>query len=94
MRYLMTFLCVCVLAVTWPQSANAQGAVEDPLKPSEPAPSSEPASAEPSLQLRLDETGAASTTSVGSLADHLPCPCPCPNAARVSDVFVELVALV
>jgi hypothetical protein len=61
MRYLLGFLCVCGLVGTLPLSASAQ-AEESEEAPKqaveqEPAPSSEPASEEPALQLKLDAAG-------------------------------------
>jgi hypothetical protein len=60
MRYLFGLLCVCALVGTLPQSANAQGGEEGATSEpnlQEPAPSSEPASEEPALQLKLDSAG-------------------------------------
>lgn len=61
MRYLFAFLCVCALgAVPLPQSVNAQaGEAATTPDPNlqEPAPSSEPASEEPALQLELTPAG-------------------------------------
>ena len=60
MRYLFGFLFVCALVGTSPLSVSAQageeGATPEPNL-QEPAPSSEPASEEPALQLKLDAAG-------------------------------------
>jgi hypothetical protein len=60
MRYLFGFVCVCALVGTLPQAASAQageeGAASEPNL-QEPAPSSEPASEAPALQLKLDDAG-------------------------------------
>jgi hypothetical protein len=60
MRYLFGFLCVCAMVWTSPENASAQDAEEAATpEPSlqEPAPSSEPASEGPALQLKLDSAG-------------------------------------
>jgi len=61
MRYLFGLLCVCGLVAVFPQSTNAQvekqGATTESHLEQPAAPSSEPASEEPALQLRLDAAG-------------------------------------
>jgi hypothetical protein len=60
MRYLFGFLCVCVLGAV-PQRASAQAGEQsettEQVVDEEPAPSSEPAPAEPALELKLNDAG-------------------------------------
>jgi cytochrome c biogenesis protein CcdA len=60
MRYLFGFLCVCALGVV-PQSASAQAGEE--------GATSEPASVEPALQLKLDSAGVDVVPSPPRTAD-------------------------
>jgi hypothetical protein len=60
MRYLFGFLCVCALVGNLPLSASGQASEADTTpEPNlqEPAPSSQPASEDPALQLQLDKSG-------------------------------------
>jgi hypothetical protein len=60
MRYLFGFICVCTLGGTLPLSTSAQDAEQGTTSEpnlQEPAPSSEPASEQPALQLKLDDAG-------------------------------------
>jgi hypothetical protein len=60
MRYLFGFLCVCAVVGTLPLNASAQaGEADTTSEPNlqEPAPSSEPATEQPALQLKLDDAG-------------------------------------
>jgi len=59
MRYLFGFVFVLALVAS-PQSASAQAGEESTISEpnlQEPAPSSQPASEEPALQLKLDDAG-------------------------------------
>ncbi len=60
MRYLVGLMCVLAGLVALSQSASAQaGEADTTSEPNlqEPAPSSEPASEAPALQLKLDDAG-------------------------------------
>ena len=59
MRHVLGFLCVCALVGTLPQSASAQ----------EEVVSSEPASEEPALQLKLDSAGVEAVPSAPRTVD-------------------------
>jgi hypothetical protein len=71
MRYLFGFLCVCALAAL-PQSASAQAGAEGVTSEpnlQEPAPSSQPATEEPALQLELTPEGVNVTPTPPRTAD-------------------------
>jgi hypothetical protein len=82
MRYLVGFLCVCAVVGTLPLNASAQaGEADTTSEPNlqEPAPSSEPATEQPALQLKLDAAG----------VDVVPSPARTTDGYTLEEIYVR-----